>query len=162
VAEFRLDVRKDYTVFCAGHFVTYDGDQCEPLHGHNYRVSLRLEGGLDQTGYTYNFTALKRSLRELCDLLDHRMLLPTDNPLLQITREPQAYVVRFAAKKWVFPAEDVVQLPIRNTTAELLAQWLAEQIRPRLEVQASHNLTALELEVEETAGQSATCRLKLA
>jgi 6-pyruvoyltetrahydropterin/6-carboxytetrahydropterin synthase len=37
---YTVRVSKDYLVFCAGHFITYDGDHCERLHGHNYRVAV--------------------------------------------------------------------------------------------------------------------------
>ena len=161
MTSFRLNVRKDYTVFCAGHFITYDGHRCEPLHGHNYRVSLALEGGLDENSYIYNFVTLKQLLRRLCDGLDHRMLLPTSNPLLNIRQEDSSFVVQYHAKKYVIPAEDVVQLPVPNTTAERLAEWLAGQVRQGLDALGQHGLTALEVEVEETFGQSAVCRLEL-
>ena len=42
----RFDVRvtKDFLVFSAAHFITFAGDQCERLHGHNYRVEVQAEG----------------------------------------------------------------------------------------------------------------------
>ena len=43
MSTFKVHVSKDYLIFCAAHFVTYDG-VCEPLHGHNYRASVTLEG----------------------------------------------------------------------------------------------------------------------
>ncbi len=43
---FKVRVAKDYTVFCVGHFTTYEGDQCKPLHGHNYRAGS-IEGELE-------------------------------------------------------------------------------------------------------------------
>ena len=30
---YQVRVSKDYLVFCAGHFISYDGDKCERLHG---------------------------------------------------------------------------------------------------------------------------------
>src|SRR3970040_115406 len=105
---YRVEVSKDYTVFAAGHFITYDGDHGEPLHGHNYRAAVALEGVLDENAYVINFVLLKRLLRGLCDRLDHRMLLPTGTPLLSIERQPGSYVVRALDKTYVFPAEDVV------------------------------------------------------
>ncbi len=47
MANFKVHVSKDYLVFCAAHFVTYDGVS-EPLHGHNYRASVTVEGTLAQ------------------------------------------------------------------------------------------------------------------
>ncbi len=45
MANFKVHVSKDYLVFCAAHFVTYDGES-EPLHGHNYCASMIVEGTL--------------------------------------------------------------------------------------------------------------------
>ena len=157
---YRVQVSKDYTVFAAGHFITYDGGRCEPLHGHNYRAAVGLEGDLDENAYVINFVLLKRLLRGLCDRLDHRMLLPTGNPLMIIERQPESYVVRALHKTYVFPAEDVVQLPIPNTTSECLAEWLSGELLSQLG-DVSAGLNYLEVAVEETAGQQAVCRRAL-
>ena len=50
---FRVRVTKDHLVFSAGHFITIDlpsGQICERLHGHNYRVSVRVEGPVGGDG----------------------------------------------------------------------------------------------------------------
>ena len=41
---FQVRVSKDYLVFCSGHFISYEGDKCERLHGHNYRAAVEVEG----------------------------------------------------------------------------------------------------------------------
>ena len=160
---FKVRISKDYTGFSAAHFVTYDGDQIEPLHGHNYRAALSIEGDLDQNAYVFNFVPLKRALRAICDSLDHRLILPTGNPLLEIQHLGGAFQVRADRKHYVFPEEDVVQLPIPNTTAEMLAQWIAGGIETRLREQGGlrEGLKLLEVEVEESFGQRAYCRWTL-
>jgi 6-pyruvoyltetrahydropterin/6-carboxytetrahydropterin synthase len=37
---FKISVARDHLVFCCGHFISYDGHQCERLHGHNYRAAV--------------------------------------------------------------------------------------------------------------------------
>ena len=37
---YKVRVTKDHLVFCAGHFISYEGDKCERLHGHNYRAAV--------------------------------------------------------------------------------------------------------------------------
>ena len=44
---FKVRVTKDHLVFCSGHFISYEGDKCERLHGHNYRAAVEVEGDLD-------------------------------------------------------------------------------------------------------------------
>jgi 6-pyruvoyltetrahydropterin/6-carboxytetrahydropterin synthase len=157
---FRVHVTKDYTVFCSGHFITYD-DRCEPLHGHNYRAAAVLEGDLDENAYVFDFTALKKILRGICDRLDHRMLLPRDNPRLALSEDGPSIAVQYREKKYVFPREDVLILPVPNTTAEMLAQWIAGEVEADLRRQGAARLTTLEVEVEEVTGQSAFCRRDL-
>ena len=158
---FRVHVTKDYTVFCAGHFITYEGDKCEPLHGHNYRAAASIEGDLTEHAYVYNFVNLKKLLRGVCDRLDHRMLLPQNNPRLTVSDDGANVVVRYREKMYSFPREDVLLLPIPNTTAEMLAQWIGQQIANALHEQPAKGLRAIEVEVEENFGQSAFCRKEL-
>ena len=132
MSEFRVRIEKDYTVFCAGHFITYDGHECEPLHGHNYRAAAALEGPLDENAYVFDFTRLKRALRAIVDRLDHRMLLPTRSALIHVTQSGAEVQAAYRDKRYVFPASDVVLLPISNTTAEMLAWWIAQELKQGL------------------------------
>jgi 6-pyruvoyltetrahydropterin/6-carboxytetrahydropterin synthase len=160
---YRIRVTKDYLGFASGHFITYDGDQCEPLHGHNYYAAINVEGELDENAYVFNFVIIKKIMRAICDGLDHKMLMPTGNPHLTITSDDTSYTVRYKQKTYVMPREDVVQLPVPNTTSECLARWLGERLLADLGAQG-HDLSglrAVEVEVEETIGQRAFCRLDL-
>jgi 6-pyruvoyltetrahydropterin/6-carboxytetrahydropterin synthase len=153
---FQIRVTKDYLVFCCGHFITYDKSECERLHGHNYRAAVEIEGPLDENWYVFDFVALKNRTKEVVDELDHHMLLATKNPQIHVETVGANVVARFAGKEWSFPREDCVLLPIQNTTAELIAKWIA--VRLLAELKKQHGLTpeVLRVEVEETVGQSAT------
>ena len=153
--DFKIHVSKDYLIFCAAHFVTYDG-VCEALHGHNYRASVTVEGDLQADHFVFNFVTLKRMMRKLVDQLDHRTLLPESNPCFRITRENGEVTVTVENRRYVLPESDVLILPIPNTTAELLAKYLAGQLREVLGNEP--NLTACEMTVDEVDGQSATYR----
>lgn len=160
--QFKVRVSKDYTVFCSGHFITYEGDKCEAVHGHNYRAAAVVEGELGEDAYVFDFVALKRLLRAICDRLDHKMLLPLHNAHLRLSEADNELTVHYRAKRYVFPRNEVVLLPISNTTAEKLAEWIGGELEAALRVQGAHNLTAWEVEVEESFGQAATCRKELA
>src|SRR6266851_2383631 len=56
---YKVRVTKDHLVFCSGHFISYEGDKCERLHGHNYRTAVEVEGDLDENCYVFDFIALK-------------------------------------------------------------------------------------------------------
>lgn len=157
---FQIRVTKDYLVFCSGHFITYEGDKCERLHGHNYRAAVEVEGDLDENYYVFDFVTLKRLTRKITDELDHRMMLPTKNPLITLEERNQGIRVTYRDREWVFPREDCVLLPIENTTAELLARWLGQKIIA--EMKQTHHFTpeVLRVEVEESIGQFAICEFR--
>ena len=160
MAAYKVVVEKDYLVFASGHFITY-GDLCEGLHGHNYRARVELEGELDENSYVFDFVTLKRIMRRLVNEIDHKMLLPLENQHLELRETEDEVEVRYRDRRYVFPREDVVLLPIPNTTAEMLARYLADRLKVELASHGTDNLTALAVEVEESFGQSAWYRERL-
>ena len=138
--------------FAAAHMATL-GDELEPLHGHNYVVRCRVEGVLTADGWVIDFSELKRVVREACQSLDHRFLLQRESRLLDVTEDAGGWLIRFGSRSYRFPAADVVALPIENTTAELLAEWIAGRVLEALRAGGHSNVTKLVLEVEEMPGQ---------
>ncbi len=63
--------------------------------------------------------------------------------------------------RYVFPREDCALLPMPNTTVEMLAQYLAGRVSQELASAGGIALRAVEVEVEENFGQSATYRESL-
>src|SRR6266545_3774199 len=89
--EFKVAITKQDLVFAAAHFITFAGHRCETLHGHNYRAGVVVEGGLEHDSwFVLDFSAVKRLMKRLTDELDHRVLLPRDNPKLTIAAEGDA------------------------------------------------------------------------
>ena len=157
---FKVQVAKDHLVFCSGHFISYEGGRCERLHGHNYHTAVEIEGPLDVNGYVFDFIALKERTREIIDELDHRMLLPTLNPHIKLEERPDSVHVRYRDREWLFPRSDCMLLPIENTTAELLARYIAQRLRDNLSKKHSYVPAVLRVEIEENMGQSATCEIR--
>jgi 6-pyruvoyltetrahydropterin/6-carboxytetrahydropterin synthase len=61
--------------FSSGHALRGYKGKCENVHGHNYKVRVTLEGPqLDSTGLLYDFTHLKRVIREIVGGVDHKFL----------------------------------------------------------------------------------------
>ncbi len=149
-AYVRLD-KADFQ-FCAAHFCVFPGER-EPLHGHNYRVYVELGGRVDDLGYVAEFGWLKGVVRQLVATLDHRVLIAADCPELRVEDEGENLAVHWRDDGWSFPRGDVVCLPVKNSTAELLAGYIWQQIRDQLgDGQGWQRLT---VEVEETPGQRA-------
>ena len=160
---FRVQVSKDYLVFASAHFITFRGHQCESLHGHNYRVGVAVEGTVDaECLFVLDFSVLKQITRRLVDEIDHKVLLPTLNPKLSYREDGDRIAVDyFGEPTYVFPRRDCALLPIQNSTAEMLAQYLGTRVREELARGGYAHLTRLEFEVEENYGQSATYRESL-
>lgn len=156
---YRVRVTKDHLVFSAAHFITFADNICERLHGHNWRTAVEIEGDLDHNHYVFDFIALRDQLQTIVNGLDHRVLLPTRHPDIRIQERDSEIEAVFEDRRWVFPTEDCVLLPIENTTAELLAKWIGHSLRDKLADEAPPGLHALTIEVEENFGQWASCRL---
>ena len=61
--------------FSAGHALRGYKGKCENVHGHNYKVRVTLEGQeLDSIGLLYDFTHLKRVIRDIVCSVDHKFL----------------------------------------------------------------------------------------
>lgn len=162
-SRFRVRVTKDHLVFSAAHFITFNGDVCERLHGHNWRVAAEVAGPMDENRYVFDFIALRDELQAIVDQLDHRMLLPTKHEMINVVTHEAANEVEvtFQKRRWVFPQEDCILLPIVNTTAEELAAWIGEELRPTIQKQSTTQLELLQMEVEENFGQWAICEIAL-
>ena len=81
---------------------------------------------------------------------------------IPVHKDLDAITVAYGGQpRYVFPKVDCALLPIPNTTVEMLAQYLAGRARSELE-RTAVALTAIEIEIEENFGQSATYRESLA
>jgi 6-pyruvoyltetrahydropterin/6-carboxytetrahydropterin synthase len=95
-------VFKDFT-FAAAHQIRGHKGGCENLHGHNYRVRVHVAAGaLDALGMVIDFADLKKIVAAVVDPFDHRLI------------------------------NEIPPFDQRNTTAELLAQYVFEEVARRL------------------------------
>jgi 6-pyruvoyltetrahydropterin/6-carboxytetrahydropterin synthase len=150
---FHVELSKETMVFSAAHFITYNGDTCERLHGHNYRVAVQVKAPLDENHYVVDFIALRDSLQEICLELDHHMLLPTRHEQIQVDAQDEAVEVTFQERRWVFPRGDCVLLPVENTTAELLARHIGIRLLEALSRKANFEPGGIRIAVDENQGQ---------
>jgi 6-pyruvoyltetrahydropterin/6-carboxytetrahydropterin synthase len=158
-SRYHVIVAKDYLKFAAAHFIAYPGFR-EPLHGHNYQVSVSVEAELGPDGYVLDFGVVKRIAKDLCDELDERVLVPARSDCLTVVSEARSVAVTTAdGDAFRFPAADVRLLPIVHTSAEELAAYLLARLRAALGAEAQgRGLLALEVGVAEAPGQTAYCR----
>lgn len=156
----RIEVYGSDLRFAAAHFTTFGG-QCEALHGHNYAVAVRVEGELAAESWVMDFLELRGLVGGLCQELDHAFVLPTQNAHLEIERVAGEYRIGFGERRYVMPEADVRPLPIDNSTAERLAEWLAGRLGEQLRSRGAASLSSLTVTLEEAPGQSASFTLLL-
>ncbi|MBW2242182.1 MAG: 6-carboxytetrahydropterin synthase [Deltaproteobacteria bacterium] len=149
-----VKLAKEDFKFSAAHFTVFPSKEAERLHGHNYRVRIEIEGtdpGPD--GLLVPVAEVKANLRALCASLDERTLVPEKSPHLEVNREADAIEIAFGERRYRLPAADTRLLPLQNVTMELLATHLWHELAPSL---TGGRVERLVVEVEETAGQSAS------
>ncbi|MDH4469055.1 MAG: 6-carboxytetrahydropterin synthase [Bacteriovoracaceae bacterium] len=157
MTNFSIKVYKQYFNFASAHFLVFGDGSREPLHGHNYRVAVTGHAPELSQDMVFDFLDIKPIVRVLCDGLDHKILLPQNNPHLSFIHEGPNVVLSCAdGARFSLPQSDVLFLPIPNTSAERLAFYLNEQLRARVLSQFQFTFKELEVEVEETPGQSAS------
>ena len=156
---FRVDVTKEQFVFSAAHFITVAGDICERIHGHNYGVRCAVEGPLDENRYVVDFIALRDAVLEETNALDHHVILPRDHAEIKLASDDRETTATFRDRRWVFPIEDCIVLPVINTTAEEIARVLAERVKQRTKDAFGDALTWIEVAVDENNGQWGVCRI---
>ncbi len=152
-AQYRVRLAKENMVFSAAHFITFNGDVCERLHGHNYHVATTVSGPLDENYYVIDFIALRDSLAAIVGELDHHMLLPTGHRTILVREEGAEVVVTHGERRWVFPVGDCILLPVENTTAELLARWIGNRLLTEIADKTGQRPAKLTVEVDENEGQ---------
>ncbi|MCC7363645.1 MAG: 6-pyruvoyl tetrahydropterin synthase family protein [Dehalococcoidia bacterium] len=149
----RVTVERNRLRFAASHMATFGGT-CEPLHGHNYDVFVEVEGDLTKDGWVWDFGDLKRTTLGIIEQLDHRFLLQRRSTLLAIEERPTNWAIRFGEKGYVFPKEDVVALPVENTTSEQIAEWISGELAAALRAKGALSMRKLTVGIEEMPGQA--------
>ncbi len=151
-----LHLSKENLKFSAAHFLIFDDKRAERLHGHNYRVVAEFKIPWDSSntqGYGVDFAVLKKLMKDQLDLWDEHVLLPEKHKEIIVKIEGSSLDLRFRERHYVFPANEVVLLPINNVSVELLSELLTSELWKNIQ---PLGVSGLQIQVEETLGQSAT------
>jgi 6-pyruvoyltetrahydropterin/6-carboxytetrahydropterin synthase len=153
---FSIKVYKQYFNFASSHFMIFEDGTREPLHGHNYRVQVKGEAPDLAGDMVFNFLDIKPIVREICDSLDHKLMIPKECRHLKIHTENKNFIIQTPDESvFSIPQTDVLLLPILNTSAERIAVYICGEIRQKVLERFGFSFNSLEVEVEETPGQSA-------
>ncbi|MCA9262718.1 MAG: 6-pyruvoyl tetrahydropterin synthase family protein [Planctomycetales bacterium] len=156
---YAVRVTKDYLVFSAAHFITFDGNICERLHGHNYQVEVEVFGPVDDNHYVIDFIALRDALHSIVLELDHRVILPRNHQQIRVIEDEREVTATFEDRRWVFPREDCRILPVANTTTELLAGYIGHRLLAALDDRGIQRPERIRVAVDENFGQWGICEI---
>jgi 6-pyruvoyltetrahydropterin/6-carboxytetrahydropterin synthase len=128
--------------FCAAHALTISGVR-EPTHGHNFRVTARIEGlTLDADGLLCDFHTVAATLNEIIEPFNNQNLneIPPFGPTAATTRSAPVG-------------------PLLSPSAELIARYIADELSQRLDAALNPNAQVASVSVTEAPGCVATYRV---
>lgn len=138
--------------FSAAHFIPTI-EKCSRLHGHDYTVSLELDGE-PKDGILIDYGIVKSAIRGIIDVMDHKVLLPETSPLTRVLCDHRHCTVTYGAKEFRFPVSDVYMLERVMTSSEMLADYITAKMVEKLK--PNKNLRKIKVCVYEGPGQC-TC-----
>ena len=146
-----LKISKDRHKFSSSHFTIFSKDDAEALHGHNYYVSLEVQGNeLNEQELLVDVVLLKKQLTEVLKVWDEKVLLPKNSPHLKLSKSGKSIKLEYSNRTYTFPSSEVEVLNVKNITMESLAKLISDCL--------SANLNGLSYKVSvcESQGQEAT------
>lgn len=165
VEEFSTEF-SEFFKFNSSHFVLYEGFR-EPLHGHNYKVSLSITSSiLNEEGNILKQEIIESIMNAICKSLKHRLLLPSLNKCINIKEEGDNFVL-LCEDKSVFsiPKSDCRVLAIQQISAECLAKYITLEFFNSLRSNHADSLSQVKLKsinikVSEDRGKKGVYNLK--
>jgi 6-pyruvoyltetrahydropterin/6-carboxytetrahydropterin synthase len=148
-------ITKEYLKFSCAHFLIFPDGSKERLHGHNYHVTCEIDGSLDRHGLVIDFKQVKPIIKRLCDDLDEHWLIPGEHPELTFRHRDDGHTeVTYRACRYLAPTDEIIVLPINNTSAENFAAWMGRQLVAELRERfGAISVNRLRITVSETSGQ---------
>lgn len=143
---------KEYSIvvehrLCMAHRLMGHPGKCNNLHGHNYRVRIRicrLSNCMDESGMVMDFGEVKEKvLKFLDDTFDHTTVLEQGDPLIHAMLKSRIHCQ--------IEHTNVIPIPFRPT-AENLAKYFYGLIKKQLPPYDTTGIWLDSVSVEETPG----------
>ncbi len=157
---YRAFIRKEALKFSSAHMTVFPDGTKEALHGHNYRPEVAVDLSDVSLEAMVPFAKFKEAMKEISRKWDEKVLLPELCPFLKIVkRSARETEILMCGKRYVFPSEEVVFLPVDNITTETLAGRYCAELLERLSGQLQKGpILGIEVRVDEIHGQGASFR----
>ena len=145
-------------------------ESCGFIHGHSYFVDIEIEG--ERAGkfeFVVDFKDIKKYTKQICDELDHRLLIPVYNDLIEFKdfdkeknsifnlKKQKSVHFKIDGKGYSILSVDCVFLPLPYTSAEELSKFFAQTLAKQLS-KSYDNLEYVSVCVNEGIGQGALYR----
>ena len=155
----RISIAREQYKFSCAHMTVFADGTKERLHGHNYTIAVALDMPRVDLAAMVPFAPIKAALGELCAAWKEHVLLAANNPHLRVVRDDSRELeFTLCGERYVMPRGDALLLPIDNISVEALAAHVASELRGKL---AGTGATSLEVTIEESPGQGASCSVEL-
>ncbi|MGQ9720865.1 MAG: 6-pyruvoyl trahydropterin synthase family protein [Candidatus Jordarchaeum sp.] len=149
--KYKLIVERTDLNFSAAHFLMHH-PKCERIHGHNYRVTIKVESDeLNSQQMIVDFMDVRNITREICQKMDHHILIPTKADDIEIKEMGKELEVIANKRRYIFPKEDALLLPIEATTVEKISEYIYKQLK-----QSPLKDLKIKVSVEEAEGSIGT------
>jgi len=150
--KFSVILQRDNLVFSAAHFLTYDKNKREAIHGHNFKLSVQIGSDKLQNSMVIDFLILENIVISVINQLKDKLLIAQNDQNLHIELNKKQIIIRckdeYNDEYISVPASDCVLLPISNTSTELIANYIGKEVRKKLPIP---NLT-MKICLEEAVG----------
>ena len=168
---FEVFLSKESFKFNAAHFVAYRGFR-ERLHGHNYRMSIRLIGNrtISSDGYLIDFGCVKKAAKDVCKEMNEHFLCPMHSDVIDIkisevdeNKNGSIQLKCEDGSQFLFPKQDCLMLPIVHATTEELSIYLWGKMIDKLDVGflREQDIHVMEVTISEAPGQESVFRMSL-
>jgi 6-pyruvoyltetrahydropterin/6-carboxytetrahydropterin synthase len=114
--------------FASAHFIV-DHEKCGRLHGHNYFIKVTIRGELNKDHMVLDYGILKDELKKITKPLDHKVIIAENADGLTIKKTKESIEIITCNKRYLFPVEDVIILPLPATTAEEFAKHFHNELK---------------------------------
>ena len=148
---FREDMK-----FSSANFTIFSGEKREKLHGHNFHVHIAITSEVNENGLEFDYTICRKEIISLCKQLNEYCLIPSQSKYLAIKKYKSSYSIIFNNKKFIFPKNDVLLLPLENITTKTLSTWFSDEIWNNKSVYSIDNAVELSVKISPSPGQYAS------
>jgi len=98
-----------------------------------------------------DFRELENHLESIASKIDHRLLIPDNNPGIETSSQDGYTDIRAGRKRYLVPTVDLVLLPLINSTAEEIGRWVFSELSKKL----PEDVKLHSVSVQEVEGKSA-------